>query len=149
MSTIDYPQQRNRTFIDRKIPASATAIGEVIAYNYDNALKEMYSISLYQTQVYQDAIKKRFLKLRDIWKDESKFYSDPNAISSNRHYQKIIEMGYEVLPFIIEDLRVTYSFWFAALEKITGINPIRRENLGNIKAMTQDWSNWYKKAFEF
>jgi hypothetical protein len=54
-------------------------------------------------------------------------------------------MGKSVLPFIFQELKYEPTFWFSALEKITGRNPIERSHRGNIKFMIEDWLKWGEK----
>jgi hypothetical protein len=54
-------------------------------------------------------------------------------------------MGEKVLPFIFQDLKSEPVFWFSALEKITGCNPIERSHRGFVKLMAEDWLKWGKE----
>lgn len=84
----------------------------------------------------------RFRYLADKWKEETFVTSSLNIIESNPSYLEIIGMGRKVLPFIFEDLMSKPSFWFSALEKITGCDPIKPSHIGYIKLMTEDWLKW-------
>jgi hypothetical protein len=54
-------------------------------------------------------------------------------------YQRIIGMGPRVVPLILRELRRKPDHWFWALTAITGQDPIRPEDAGDILRMTQAW----------
>lgn len=84
----------------------------------------------------------KFHNLAEIWKEETLLTSSINEIESNKSYLEIIGMGEKALPLIFQDLKSEPSFWFSALEKITGYNPIDQSHRGIIKLMTEDWLKW-------
>lgn len=90
-------------------------------------------------------IEKEFLKLASKWKKETFAISSSTEIVNNESYQKIIQMGEPVLPFIFKDLKNTKSHWFYALQLITGQNPIPEAIRGNISAMATCWLQWAEK----
>jgi hypothetical protein len=57
-------------------------------------------------------------------------------------YQKIIEMGQVVVPFLLRELEQKPTHWFEALKAITGANPIQPEQRGRTKQMAQAWLKW-------
>jgi hypothetical protein len=57
-------------------------------------------------------------------------------------YQKIIKMGWDVVPLLLKDLQETKSFWFWALTSITEENPIGPKDAGNVLKMTDAWIRW-------
>lgn len=87
-------------------------------------------------------MKEKFQQLKQNWLDETKFYSDSNEIVNNNNYQEIINLGYDVVPFILEDLKENTNHWFYALKEITNENPVKKENEGDIQAMKKDWIEW-------
>jgi hypothetical protein len=78
------------------------------------------------------------------WEEETKYLSS-SKMFDNINYQKIISLGIDVVPVIINKLKETPHHLFVALQKITGINPIKPENRGKIKEMTNDWIDWWKQ----
>ena len=70
------------------------------------------------------------------------FESNLNNIFSNSNYVDIIKFGANVLPWIIKDLRKDGGYWFVALTKITGLNPIRETSRGVYEEMKKDWLSW-------
>jgi hypothetical protein len=76
------------------------------------------------------------------WKAETLFFSSGTQITNHPDYQNIIKMGKSVIPFILIKLKEDPQHLFHALYKITGENPVQSENIGNLKAMTNDWLIW-------
>jgi hypothetical protein len=87
-------------------------------------------------------IKRKFTKLKNRWEKETTHCSSTSDIIKHPAYQKIINMGTDVLPFRFEDLKHNYNHWFVALMIITGENPVLFEHSGNIIEMTEDWLKW-------
>lgn len=83
-----------------------------------------------------------FQRLRDVWKTNKLVISSISKIVSDPAYLKIIGLGPDVLPHILEELRREPDFWFVALEAITRENPVRAEHAGDIVAMAEDWLQW-------
>lgn len=93
-------------------------------------------------------MKERFNELKEIWKNDTRFLSDSNKIINHPAYLEIINMGKQVLPFIIDDMRETNNHWFVALEIITGVKPVLIAHYGNIPLMVNDWLNWADNNLE-
>ncbi|MDP2807881.1 MAG: hypothetical protein Q8O74_07080 [bacterium] len=87
-------------------------------------------------------VKIHFERLKNIWLDDILFTSNMDEIVNHPAYLAVISFGHEILPFIIEDLKTSDHLWFRALEAITGINPIKKENIGNMRKMREDWLVW-------
>jgi len=87
-------------------------------------------------------LRKKFSNLKEEWRKETRLMSDTYRMSRNRHYRGIIEMGMDVVPIILEDLRVEPDHWFYALQKITNENPVSPSIQGHIKAMCSAWIKW-------
>lgn len=85
-----------------------------------------------------------FYSLRDNWKNETAYLSSSTEIAHNPNYQKIIGLGEGVLPLIFEDLKKWPDHWFFALHAITGEDPVKFEDRGNLNKMTQSWLEWWK-----
>jgi hypothetical protein len=83
-----------------------------------------------------------FEVLASEWKEQvggSSFVAE-----KTRHpaYQKIIEMGQVVVPFLLRELEQKPTHWFEALKAITGANPVQPEQRGRTKQMAQAWLKW-------
>ncbi|MDR2632118.1 MAG: hypothetical protein LBC51_00655 [Treponema sp.] len=81
------------------------------------------------------------------WNKEIKYQSSTDVITNNSFFKSIIDLGSEVIPYIIEVLRDTPSFLIIALYKITGENPVKPDHCGKIKEMTKDWIEWWDKRY--
>lgn len=86
-----------------------------------------------------------FNDLSSKWKKETAAYSTTLHITRNDNYLDIIGMGQDAVPLILKDLQESPDHWFVALKAITKENPVRKEHLGNIDKMSQDWIDWGKK----
>jgi hypothetical protein len=73
------------------------------------------------------------------------FTSDPERIAMHPTYQEIIGMGEKVIPMILEQLQVHPHYWFAALEALTGVDPVLEVDRGNLSAMAKAWIGWGEK----
>jgi len=87
-------------------------------------------------------LKSDFMKLANQWRSETKYMSVMSDIISHSAYQKIISMGKDVVPLILEELRKEPEHWFWALKSITGDNPIKSEDRGRLNKMTEAWLDW-------
>lgn len=78
-----------------------------------------------------------------IEKAESTSSSDPEFISNRNPYVKLLEMGNQVIPYLIE--RESY-IWNIGLKILTGIEP-EGNNSSEIMNFWKKWSidNGYKK----
>ena len=92
--------------------------------------------------------KSYFEQLKINWLNETMLSSNPNEICQNSNYQKIIALGKEPIPLILEDWKTTNNHWFHALYAIIGENPIKSEHRGRIKLMKKDWIDFIEMAKE-
>jgi hypothetical protein len=62
-------------------------------------------------------------------------------------YQRIIGMGRDALPFILEEFsKGELDDWFWAFYAITGENPITEEMAGDMDKMAEAWLQWGRDA---
>ena len=92
-------------------------------------------------------MKNKFLELKEKWISET--YLNSYTSTNNIYYQQIIKLGERVIPFLLEDMKEHGTHWFRVLYTLTGQNPIKKENIGNIKAMISDWLKWGHKNHYF
>lgn len=86
---------------------------------------------------------RRFNRFVSEWRQQrNEFSSDPQELAMCPAYQKIIAMGPEAIPFILNELRCRPDHWFWALNTLTDTNPIRAEHAGNFNEMVNDWLVW-------
>lgn len=104
-------------------------------------IKEIYSSKSFRENIFRDT----FNKFKDEWKKNTRMYSSVSYIVSDENYNNIIGMGKDVIPLIFEDLEKTNDFWFTALIVLTGKNPVKKENIGYIEKMKEDWIEFGKE----
>lgn len=91
-------------------------------------------------------MKDRFSHLAAQWRQERNPYSsDPTSPASSPAYLKIIAMGAEAIPLVLEEMQQRPDHWFIALESLTDENPIAIEHEGNFSQMVEDWLAWGRK----
>jgi hypothetical protein len=83
-----------------------------------------------------------FHELADKWRTETRYLSAVDDIVLNKAYQSIIGMGPEVVPLLLRELQARPAHWFWALRSITREDPVRPEDLGNLRKMTDAWLKW-------
>ena len=89
-----------------------------------------------------EAIHERFEELVDRWRKETVFQSSAHQMATHPCYQEIIGMGRDAIPLVLQELKRDRDHWFWALRSITGIDPVRAEDRGNVRAMTDAWVEW-------
>ena len=88
------------------------------------------------------ALRDRFRRLADEWKEQSRYLSNSAQMALLPPYQRIIGMGCEAVPLILEELRREPGQWFWALAAITDENPVPPEAAGNVRETAQAWVAW-------
>src|SRR6266404_5895121 len=89
--------------------------------------------------------RERFQRLAAEWKEQSRHMSNTAQMAMLRPYQKIIGMGVDAVPLILEELQREPDQWFWALEAITDESPVPPEAAGKVRQMTQAWIDWGKQ----
>jgi hypothetical protein len=84
----------------------------------------------------------RFRRLAAEWKAKSRHLSNTAQMAILEPYQRIIGMGWDAVPLILEELRREPDQWFWALEAITEENPVPNKSAGVVKEMAQAWIEW-------
>ncbi|MEW6252253.1 MAG: hypothetical protein AB1716_16565 [Planctomycetota bacterium] len=69
-------------------------------------------------------------------------FLDVHLLAEQPLYRQIVARGRVMLPMLLAKLDGKSPQWFAALEEISGTNPIRVENEGQVAAMSGDWKQW-------
>lgn len=78
----------------------------------------------------------------DEWKTRTAHLSVLSQRIMHPSYQRIIGLGRDALPLIIERLSTHPDHWFWALRSISGEDPVRREDEGRFGAMRDAWIRW-------
>lgn len=95
-------------------------------------------------QAHSQSVRSVFETCLVLWKEETKLYSSLHTIVFNKHYQRIIGLGPDVLPYIFDEYRKNGGLWHNALEAITGENPITEDCVGRARKIQETWINWAK-----
>ncbi len=90
-------------------------------------------------------IARKFSVLADKWETEVAGMSSTAKMSQHPAYQEIIQMGTEIVPLLLKELKQNPLYWLSALQEITGENPIKPEQRGRIKQMATAWLEWGKE----
>jgi hypothetical protein len=89
-------------------------------------------------------VEDRFQKLADDWSRETIHISSVSDLVRDTRYREIVALGWDVVPYLLADLRENGRFWFPALAEITGIRPYDRGDSSNPRRMTEAWLRWGK-----
>lgn len=84
----------------------------------------------------------RFAKLREEWKRSTPWGAGIRESCALPAYQKIVNMGHDVVPTLLRELKRQPDHWFIALKAITGQDPVQPENRGKVRLMAADWVKW-------
>lgn len=90
-------------------------------------------------------IESEFYRLAQQWKQERPRGADVSEMVMHPAYQRIIGMGPDVVPFLLEDLEREPEHWFWALYSITGAKPVPPKSEGKLEEMAKAWIEWGKK----
>jgi hypothetical protein len=101
--------------------------------------------SLRDESVRKLRLKRTFTVQAKLWKEETQYLSSATQIVLHPSYQRIIGLGPDVIPLILQEMKKEPDYWFAALEALTGENPVRSEDTGRIQVMTHAWLEWGKR----
>lgn len=99
------------------------------------------------SEVKTSTLEEQFNTLRDEWIKDVMFHTkDPQFCHRNKFYKQIMELGPDVVPLILKEMKRRRGWWFCALESLTGTNPVpENDYYKSIKKMTTIWLEWGKK----
>ncbi len=111
-----------------------------------NLRQEIDEATQHQRQVISlQGIEDKFETLAATWQYTNENISSIDKLVLDPAYQELIGMGKDVLPFIFRKLNYEPDHWFWALRAITGVDPVKKKDRGNLVAMTQTWLEWAKQ----
>jgi hypothetical protein len=93
----------------------------------------------------QESLEQRFHRLAHEWHSAVAHHSSTTIRNNHWAYQEIIRMGTPVVPLLLRDLEESHRHWFAALQAITGADPVPGEDAGRIPKMAEAWLRWGKE----
>jgi hypothetical protein len=94
-----------------------------------------------------NSIEASFNQFYEEWNKEIKYHSSIDIMIESYYFKKIVSLGKEVVPYIVEVLKKTPSFLIIALLQITGENPVKSDHCGKIKEMNRDWIEWWDRRY--
>jgi hypothetical protein len=86
--------------------------------------------------------KREFRRLTEEWKASRGPRSTLKSMREHPAYRAIVGLGESAVPLLLEELARDPDWWFSALKAITGANPIRPEDQGNLEKMAAAWIEW-------
>jgi len=84
----------------------------------------------------------QFDELKTRWQNETEHLSSPTEIALHPAYQRIIGLGPQAIPLILNELDRQPHQWFWALKAITGEDPVPKSDRGRVAAMARAWLAW-------
>lgn len=84
----------------------------------------------------------RFHSLAEEWKADTWFMSAPSAPVKHPAYRAIVALGPAVISLILADLAIAPEPWFAALEELTGTDPVPVADRCRPQAAADHWLAW-------
>ena len=90
------------------------------------------------------SLRQQFQKLAETWQAETIHISSSSQMALHPAYQRIIGMGPDAIPLLLEELQKKPDRWSWALRAITGENPVKEEHRGKLALIAQDWIEWGK-----
>ncbi len=89
-----------------------------------------------------ETVEERFRRLAAVWHRDTDYLSSMEESERHPAYQEIIRLGSAVVPLLLRDLADNHTHWFAALEAITGAQPVPASLAGNIPRIVEAWLRW-------
>jgi len=119
----------------------ATSTGESSACRLIEV--EWFLVTLHAEEVLtRQSLEREFLDLAETWISDHGYTSSLTELVLNPAYQRIISLGPRVVPLILRELECRPDHWFWALTVITRANPVKPEDRGNLKKMSDTWLQW-------
>lgn len=126
-------------FVEKKFQGEVIKVGPYSKV-YGTAFQAKHSFI--EVSVPVDGLAIKFERLATQWKKETMFLSSITDKSIHPCYQRIIGLGPDVIPLILDSLRKKGGHWYWALQSLTGENPVLPEHYGDISNMKNDWVMW-------
>ena len=87
----------------------------------------------------------QFNNLMREWKRETEIFSNLSKIVMHPSYQRIMAMGPDVIPLILEDLDKGPAHWFWALHNLVPQGEDPAEGITTISKARCAWLEWGKR----
>ncbi len=92
-----------------------------------------------------DPIAEVFQGLVDDWRRECALVSSASRRTQHPAYRTIVGMGRTVLPYLLGEMLARPNEWSAALIEISGENPVRASDRGDLTKVARAWAAWAKR----
>lgn len=93
----------------------------------------------------QVRIGNEFKRLANEWEAETAVYSFVSQKVAHPHYRKIINLGKDVIPYLLRDMRDSPGYWSDALVELTGTDPVP-DDADTLDAVAAAWMKWGRTA---
>ncbi len=91
----------------------------------------------------------RFQALAREWKQSTAHLSSPTAAAAHPACQQILDLGPAIIPLILEYTVEHGGHWEQILMTLSGENPMRPEESGNVPKNRQRWLEWADRTAIF
>jgi hypothetical protein len=89
-----------------------------------------------------EEVRSRFDALARTWREETAISSSLTAMFAHPAYRQIVELGPQIVPLLLQELERDPNYWFAALQELTGVDPVQPRDRGRLRAMADAWLRW-------
>lgn len=152
MNTIAIALSDERLLKFQKLAAELNvSIEDLILMGLDNLIAQQEKISphppndiIAKNAGIDPLIVDKFYILASQWQSEVAGMSSMAQMSQHPAYQEIINLGQQIVPLLLLELKANPLYWLTALSQITEENPVKPEHRGRIKQMALDWMEWGK-----
>ncbi len=124
--------------LKRDLQASQSLNDELL-----NALERLTTIlSMANAPRASEELHREFLDLAVQWREAT--FGQSLAAPGILHpaYLRIIGMGEQAIPWILEELEERGGQWYVALQSITGQDPVAKKDRGQRPKMRAAWQEW-------
>lgn len=83
-----------------------------------------------------------FRALVAVWREETLFLSSSSAIVAHPAFRRIVGMGLDAVPLLLDRVAKDPDHLVIALRMITGEDPVRDADRGNFARMAEAWVRW-------
>ena len=113
-------------------------LGQPVVYDRQDVVR------LRQTEAnpFTSAIEAKFARLAAQWDAETATESSFTKQILHPAYQSILGLGPAAVTPILRSLEQAPNYWFHALRHMTDADPVKPEDRGNLRAMTDAWLAW-------
>lgn len=96
-------------------------------------------------QAVEPQVRAEFERRARVWKSETAICSQLDKIVLHPAYQRIMALGPQVIPLILEDLSKRPAHWFWALHNLVPEGEDPAEGAATIREATEAWLQWGKQ----